>query len=80
MAIKFKAKLTHDANLNVIENMQDFKSRGLEYQDEYVIGHLVMEDDKPYLVGDIEDITDEYIHFKWWLPVEPDTVEMIEDV
>src|SRR5690625_683227 len=41
---------------------------------EWVEGNLVTNGDRPYIVGDLVEATDEYITFEFWLPVHPSSV------
>ena len=41
---------------------------------DFVYGNLIYNNGRPYIVGDVADVDDEYIALDFWIPVRPETV------
>ncbi|WP_342505892.1 YopX family protein [Sporosarcina sp. FSL K6-2383] len=47
---------------------------GIRHNKGWVYGNLIANSGKPYIVGDIEEATDEYLNHEFWVAVEPESV------
>ncbi|MEK5069794.1 YopX family protein [Sporosarcina sp. FSL K6-1508] len=47
---------------------------GVEHADGWMVGNLITNGGKPYIVGDLTEATDEYINHEFWAAVEPGSV------
>lgn len=47
---------------------------GIEHKDGWVYGNLTMKENEPFIVGDIVEVTDEYIVHEFWVQVITETV------
>ncbi|MEK5070535.1 YopX family protein [Sporosarcina sp. FSL K6-1508] len=64
--IKFRGKSTLEIDyLDMI---------GVVHANGWVFGNLITNEGKPYIVGDIEDVTDEYINPTSWISVHPKSI------
>lgn len=59
------------------EYIQDV-APGARYEDGYIYGQVVYSKRYAWIVGKILDWDQEYLVHEWWIPVDPETVEVVE--
>lgn len=64
--IKFrgKAKLLID----------ELNNRGINHSNGWIYGNLIVNGNRPYIVGSLIEANEDYITFEQWVPVIPETV------
>ncbi len=55
-------------------SIEELNERGIEHTDGWIIGNLIVNGDKPMIVGDLIEIDDEYIVHEQWCSVVPESV------
>lgn len=64
--IKFRGK--------AVMSTEQLDALGIEHKNGWVYGNLVMKENEPYIVGNIVEVTDEYIVHEFWVRVIPGTI------
>ena len=55
------------------ETLDGLKASG-KYDGSFAYGSLIYNDEQPYIVGNIEEVTEDYVALRYWVPVIPETV------
>ena len=55
------------------ETLDGLKASG-KYDGSFAYGSLIYDDEQPYIVGNIEEVTEDYVALRYWVPVIPETV------
>ncbi len=61
-----------EMELTLDEYMENLVSAN--YKDGFVYGQVVYSGNRPYIVGEVVESTDEWITLEYWIPVKPETV------
>lgn len=54
--------------------LNELDSMGIGHTNGWVYGNLIQNGNRPHIVGDIIESTDEYINHEWWVEVYPESV------
>src|SRR5690625_5136263 len=54
--------------------IEELIGKWINHDNGWVYGNLIINDGRPYIVGDIVEFTDDYILHEFWVPVHPDSV------
>ncbi|WP_053072678.1 YopX family protein [Lactiplantibacillus herbarum] len=54
---------------------EGMESIDADYDGAFVYGNLINYGNRKFIIGDVEDVSDEYILPKWWVEVDRKTVE-----
>lgn len=56
-------------------SIEELNDREIEHTDGWIIGNLIVNGDKPMIVGDLIEVDPEYIVHEQWCSVIPETVD-----